>query len=610
MRQLLRNYADLGEMTAIAPVEKGGTGADNDLDAVRNLGGIHETELDVPGGFAITTLEGKLPARYFGSEENTFSTITITGPVQGTPDQVLTYTITNYDSYSSYSVSAEVGTISRNGDTVSYVCPTATGDAGFTINGREFTIPVVSVTVNAPSITSPLNNAIDRPLNLLITASAFSLSSGSDTHQSSDWQVARDSAFTNLVSQSLGNTTNKTSITFNSLPDDTQLYVRVRYRGAIQGYSPWSTAITFKTREVQAPINFEAVFQGGTSGVHADLTPDGGMVAYGPVSDANSRNVRVMKKTAGLWGSVYELTDSFNIRDVALSDDATLFILRNNNYSSSYVQVVPWNGTDYFDPVSVPVMTNVQVPASSQEAVRLSVSADGTRMAVLGNVYPWHTESGYDNDNAICVYRRDVGGTVWVLEAAIRLDVFRNVRFIHLNALGTELVAAYDPNNAKIYQRNVSTNIWSEAAVSVPNPPTMDSDKTYVSKDFTRIGIHQGADGMTFRISRRAGNAYALEQDIAPPSSDKPFQGQAVFNRDGTLLGISAISNPTLPSPGKNRHVHFYRRNGTTWEFEATVSDPWPTLGTGGSSFAAHKLSADGEVFLATAVGGRLAIYS
>ena len=98
---------------------------------------------------------------------------------------------------------------------------------------------------NTPSITSPANGATVNTNSPTLTSSAFA-SSTSETHQSSQWQVATDSGFGNIVINS-GEVGNLTSYPTSGLGYNTQYYARVRHRGSLTGWTDWSAARSFNT---------------------------------------------------------------------------------------------------------------------------------------------------------------------------------------------------------------------------------------------------------------------------------------------------------------------------------------------------------------------------
>lgn len=114
----------------------------------------------------------------------------------------------------------------------------------------NFTTP--AAIIYAPSITTPSNGAIDIGKNALITTSAYTVFGHSETHLSTDWQVATDVNFTNIIDESLNDTTNLTSYTTGNLTVSTVYYVRARYKSTSYT-SAYSNAISFTTKAQFTP---------------------------------------------------------------------------------------------------------------------------------------------------------------------------------------------------------------------------------------------------------------------------------------------------------------------------------------------------------------------
>jgi hypothetical protein len=182
-----------------------------------------------------------------------FSTtdITLAGPTTMNASQSATWTISNYDSSMTYNLSASTGTATRSGNTITYTAGASAGTGGFVVNGKvaAVTVTVASSTVNTPNITSPTNGSAVSSGSLSLTSSTFSNTGSADTHQSSTWQLASDSAFNTLVTNATGPAF-KTSWTATNLPVNTTLYARVKYTGAAIGDSAWSTTVQFSTNDI------------------------------------------------------------------------------------------------------------------------------------------------------------------------------------------------------------------------------------------------------------------------------------------------------------------------------------------------------------------------
>lgn len=107
-----------------------------------------------------------------------------------------------------------------------------------------------------PVITSPANGASlpNRTPTLQATAFAPIIPT---THRSSSWQISRNTAFTDIVWESLDNTSNLTSITVPAgAVQNGVFYCRVRYTGA-NGYSSnWSPTVNYTFPVVTPTIQF------------------------------------------------------------------------------------------------------------------------------------------------------------------------------------------------------------------------------------------------------------------------------------------------------------------------------------------------------------------
>ncbi|MFJ3487116.1 hypothetical protein ACIPL1_27410 [Pseudomonas sp. NPDC090202] len=169
-----------------------------------------------------------------------------------------TYTITDYDKFSVLTVTADVGTVSRSGATITLVVPSGTTAKQINMSirrgnaelPRAIVIGVGASGVSQPTITSPANNATGTSLTPTIIASAFApYPAGADTQAIAEWQFATDAAFTNVV-YSYSGASNLTQITVpaDKLASNTKYYVRVRYKGTtLAAYSDWSATVNFTT---------------------------------------------------------------------------------------------------------------------------------------------------------------------------------------------------------------------------------------------------------------------------------------------------------------------------------------------------------------------------
>jgi len=130
-------------------------------------------------------------------------------------------------------------------------------------------------TVNTPQITAPINSATNLTVTYTAVAAAYSVS-GSQTgvagsHLNSDWQLASDNAFTNLVSQSMGDTTNKISWPIPGMVINNTYYLRVRYRSTF-GVSAWSPVIMFTVGTVSSSVGISTLNNLTLYGIGTELS--------------------------------------------------------------------------------------------------------------------------------------------------------------------------------------------------------------------------------------------------------------------------------------------------------------------------------------------------
>jgi hypothetical protein len=99
--------------------------------------------------------------------------------------------------------------------------------------------------VVTPTITFPTEGSTEVSVSSTIASSTFSGIGPTNTHVSSDWQLATDVGFTSIVLESIGDTTNKTTWAVN-LEGETTYYVRVCYNGSPPSVvSDYSTPVSF-----------------------------------------------------------------------------------------------------------------------------------------------------------------------------------------------------------------------------------------------------------------------------------------------------------------------------------------------------------------------------
>ncbi len=212
--------------------------------------------LNQPNGVAGLDGNGKLLINNLPI--SSISTVSVEGPATAMKGSTTIYTVTNYDVFTEYTLSAISGTANIDGNgVITYIAPNSPQPGGFIINSRAIGIAIVDFTPNTP-VLSVFSTGAGSVVTLNGSSSAFAMNGGSYTHLNSDWQAATDINFNNIVSQSLANTFNKVSWISGDVAVATTYYIRMRHRDSNNGVSNWSNIVIHTTKPVYSIETEEA----------------------------------------------------------------------------------------------------------------------------------------------------------------------------------------------------------------------------------------------------------------------------------------------------------------------------------------------------------------
>ena len=185
-------------------------------------------------------------------------TVSLLGPTYLYAGDFYTYTFTDWDNFSTYSVSSDIGTATLGNGELTLDIPAGTpeGECLLTIirNGSTRVIPIRigDPIVAQPILIAPVNgapNIVERPT---LTMSPFkTFPANVDTHYSSDWELY--DANDNLILSSYDDTTNKVSwkLPEGVLTEGGYGYKwRGRQNGTALGDSEWSEFFAFTTVDI------------------------------------------------------------------------------------------------------------------------------------------------------------------------------------------------------------------------------------------------------------------------------------------------------------------------------------------------------------------------
>lgn len=129
----------------------------------------------------------------------------------------------------------------QDGEALTYDATTGTW-----INGIQFTTvkPTITTPANGTILTSAVNTTFSSSTAFSVTPTNYLL-----THYATDWQVASDSAFSNILVSTTLDQSNKTSWTAVVPAGAGTVYVRVRYHNG-QEYGAWSNTQSYQVYQV------------------------------------------------------------------------------------------------------------------------------------------------------------------------------------------------------------------------------------------------------------------------------------------------------------------------------------------------------------------------
>ena len=112
------------------------------------------------------------------------------------------------------------------------------------------TFKTLNLVAEKPLITYPLMGTQDLPYAFTVKSTNFA-SVGDLEHMTTDWEIATDAGFNNVIRRLDQSTTQKTAWPVELLPAGTNLYFRVRHNSDDGIISQWSETVTAKTQALK-----------------------------------------------------------------------------------------------------------------------------------------------------------------------------------------------------------------------------------------------------------------------------------------------------------------------------------------------------------------------
>ena len=173
MSRMLTSPDGGNTVTRKIPILNGGSDQVTPPLALAAFDGIPASQYNIANGVAGLNNLGVLP--FTSLPDSLGSSVALTGPTLLFPSTQGKWTITNYDSTISYTISCTAGFISRSGDTLYYTAPSTAGTYQISINDKTIDIVVDDVYIDKPSITAPIQDAIMRDSGYVVKSSNISV---------------------------------------------------------------------------------------------------------------------------------------------------------------------------------------------------------------------------------------------------------------------------------------------------------------------------------------------------------------------------------------------------------------------------------------------------
>lgn len=182
---------------------------------------------------------------------------------------------------------------------------------------------------NAPTLTAPVNGAVNVSLTPTLTTSVFSIPGSTTTHLATQWQISSVVDFATLVYDS-GQSANLLSHTLGAgvLGSNSVYYARARHKGVTADYGPWSNINVFTT--VAVGIARPVLSVGTISTTTVDLSTSAfGITGAGATDIHASTDWEIHTAIDGggtlIWSSMNNIQGKLGITASGLPPASSLF---------------------------------------------------------------------------------------------------------------------------------------------------------------------------------------------------------------------------------------------------------------------------------------------
>ncbi len=409
-RQLTQRIAGLYGQKDIVAQAHGGTNQSDKPGVISQDQIVTKDRIRKPQGLVPLT-GNKVALADIDGVGDLLNVIALVGDTEVFTGSINEYFINNNDSGTTYDVGVDFGSaVLSAADKITYIAPAELGTANLTVNGNTFTITVSNNRPRKPTFISPAQNATNVGRVQLFTAVAMTISGpGVPNHDKSDWQIASDSGFTSIVSQTTDDATNKTSWAGTLTTPNMVYYARVRYHDAVLGWGGWSDTLVFTTKahfalssevaKLMASDSATSDYFGNVDNDYMQRTTDlgsismsrdGGLVAVSSKKQQNNGSmigsVYLYRKANSVWSEVKKLFSA----TTAAPTSMTLTIPSGGSITVSIYGASP-STTTYTSSQTITIPTGTTSVGLSGKGQNGSTSSGGLSWVRSGDMHLFST---------------------------------------------------------------------------------------------------------------------------------------------------------------------------------------------------------------------------
>lgn len=495
---------DTTVLPPVGQISNGLTGAENLEEAANNLHALRIRDLDCSNGAAVSNENNKIKMSDLPEPVSMRPTLQA-DTTEVAPGDELTIKITNYDSNTTYAATAQKGSAKVVSDSIIYTAPAEVGKDTLTVNNRVVTITIritpASTIVNTPTIISPAADAVGVSTSPTISASSFSLAKGTDSHAQSNWQLANDVNFGNIIKE-ITDSTNKTTWNLSGLSLSTDYYVRVCYITSQGIKSQFSAPIKFSTGAIVSSIDTPAITSPSNGSSNVAATASFSSSAYSAIgTETHQSSSWQLGSDAGFSTIVAEIKNSTSNKTSwtpsGMAAEKTYYL--RVMYHGSAGTASAWSPTVTFDtkiPTGSIVPPTITSPISGSSGIAAPVTISLSAFTVTSGtdthdstVYEVATNSNFTNST---LYTS--GSSADVTKTTLKLNtlISGSTYYIRAKYTGTKLgTSQFGAVSSFVAQSNIT--------ISTPtiNAPASTGGYNYQGTSFTAQSSAFAATGGT-----------------------------------------------------------------------------------------------------------------